>query len=53
MQGLLNSSDAQVTFSRDWNPGKRNMDGSDVHNVMKSANALCHLLMVRPILTLR
>lgn len=47
--GLITNTNAQITFSKDWNAGKRNLDTTSdgQHNAMKSANALCHLLIVR------
>ncbi|KAK9754885.1 Adipokinetic hormone [Popillia japonica] len=38
---------AQVTFSRDWNAGKRAADSPDLQASIKSATALCHLLMTQ------
>ncbi|XP_019865670.1 uncharacterized protein LOC109594864 [Aethina tumida] len=43
---FIRSAQGQVTFSRDWNPGKRNAEPvSDLHSVIKSSNAICHLLI--------
>ena len=39
-------SGAQVTFSKDWNPGKRISESSDIHTTMKSATTICHILLV-------
>nr|UXO98060.1 adipokinetic hormone [Zophobas atratus] len=41
---FLSDAQAQVTFSRDWNPGKRG-ENPDFHNAMKTASAVCHLLI--------
>ncbi|GJQ74255.1 hypothetical protein Trydic_g19156 [Trypoxylus dichotomus] len=38
---------AQVTFSRDWNAGKRAADNPDLQATIKSATALCHLLITQ------
>lgn len=37
---------AQVTFSRDWNAGKRMVDNQEYHNAIRTASTLCHLLLV-------
>ncbi|BES97474.1 Hypothetical protein NTJ_10288 [Nesidiocoris tenuis] len=38
-------SDAQVTFSRDWNAGKRSMSLSECSAPMRSATSVCQLLV--------
>ncbi|GLV44031.1 hypothetical protein CBL_12673 [Carabus blaptoides fortunei] len=38
--------EAQVTFSRDWNAGKRNMESPECRSNIKSATAMCHMLIV-------
>lgn len=45
MTWVFSGTQAQVTFSRDWNPGKRT-ENSDFHNTMKTVSAICHLLIV-------
>ncbi|NP_001159497.2 AKH/corazonin-related peptide preproprotein [Tribolium castaneum] len=44
MAWMFTGTQAQVTFSRDWNPGKRT-ENTDLHNTLKTASAVCHLLM--------
>lgn len=41
-----NEVQAQVTFSRDWNPGKRMIDNQEYRNAMRAASSVCHLLLV-------
>ncbi|RZC32703.1 P53 domain containing protein [Asbolus verrucosus] len=42
---FINGAQAQVTFSRDWNPGKRMVENPEFHNTMKTASTICHLLI--------
>lgn len=44
---VVTLSRGQVTFSRDWNPGKRNFENTaEIHATLKSASAVCRMLMV-------
>ncbi|CAH0553713.1 unnamed protein product [Brassicogethes aeneus] len=43
---FMDGAQAQVTFSRDWNPGKRNIENfNELRAASKSVNAICHMLI--------
>lgn len=42
---LLVPCEGQVTFSRDWTAGKRALDSPECRYNIKSATAICHILV--------